>query len=188
MLRRPNNSHLPCIIWRLLSDFCLLCWTFHSQHMSFKNCIHLVAFGCKEQRSQLRKEICLVWGYVQGQVGSDQGTSRLPSYLSEFPLVLSFSFRLVASSENIMVSRGRKEATYLLFLFRGPLLGFSSCLIGQDWVTCPFPIHPWMDPLVRGMKLIMAGSDQSVVLKQMLRSQTQQTLSISGQSMSFLCV
>lgn len=73
-------------------------------------------------------------------MGSRQGTSSLQSYFSEFRLVLSsFILRLMASSEHVMVSGGREEAAYLWFLFRGPLLGFSSCLIGQDWVTCPFP-------------------------------------------------
>ena len=73
-------------------------------------------------------------------MGSRQGTSSLQSYFSEFRLVLSsFILRLMASSEHVMVSGGREEAAYRWFLFRGPLLGFSSCLIGQDWVTCPFP-------------------------------------------------
>lgn len=55
----------------------------------------------------------------------------------------------------------KRPLTSVFFLFRGPLLGFSLCLIGQNWITDPFLGLPWMDPLVRGMGLIMTGSDQS---------------------------
>lgn len=64
---------------------------------------------------------------------------QTPVYCSEFPLVLSsFSLRLIVSSENMAGSRGRKEATHLWLLHKGPPLGFS-CLVRQGWVTCPFP-------------------------------------------------
>lgn len=97
-------------------------------------------FGCKEQRWQLEKEICLIWGLSVGVGGLSPGHVQAQSDLSEFPLVLSFSLRLMASSENIMVSGGRKEATCVWFPLRGPLSGCFLCLIGQDWVTCPFPV------------------------------------------------
>lgn len=126
------------MIWRLLSDCAYYIGHSTLNTKVWKTVEVRLLLSASNGKANLKRKFVHM-------VGPSQGTSRLQSYFSEFCLVLSsFSLRLMPSSENMMVSGGRKEASYLWFLFRGPLLVFSLCLIGQDWVTGPFP-NPSLD-------------------------------------------